>query len=160
MFNNNMCFTKTKPSCIFFVSQQVDVYSFGIVMWELLTGEEPYASMQFGAIIRNSTLYMMMLVHGISAIILQSFYSHFIKTIRRLVLIYVTHPCRWHSGEHTKAIHTKLVWSWLETAYGAVLVGKSWRKAIIQWDSPAAESDCGIDEHQMTASPTISSTHG
>jgi len=34
-----------------FQSIQVDVFSFGIVMWELLTGEEPYASMHYGAII-------------------------------------------------------------------------------------------------------------
>jgi len=33
---------------------QVDVYSFGIVMWELLTGEEPYAKMHCGEIIGNS----------------------------------------------------------------------------------------------------------
>lgn len=30
---------------------QVDVYSFGIVMWEILTGEEPYADMHYGAVI-------------------------------------------------------------------------------------------------------------
>jgi hypothetical protein len=30
---------------------QVDVFSFGIVMWENLTGEEPYANMHYGAII-------------------------------------------------------------------------------------------------------------
>ncbi|XP_002518140.2 uncharacterized protein LOC8265633 [Ricinus communis] len=33
------------------VSEKVDVYSFGIVMWEVLTGEEPYANMHCGAII-------------------------------------------------------------------------------------------------------------
>ena len=31
--------------------QQVDVFSFGIAMWEILTGEEPYANMHCGAII-------------------------------------------------------------------------------------------------------------
>lgn len=30
---------------------QVDVFSFGISMWEILTGEEPYADMHCGAII-------------------------------------------------------------------------------------------------------------
>lgn len=33
------------------VSEKVDVFSFAIVMWELLTGEEPYADMHYGAII-------------------------------------------------------------------------------------------------------------
>ena len=37
---------------LFFVFQ-VDVFSFGIVLWELLTGEEPYADLHYGAIIGN-----------------------------------------------------------------------------------------------------------
>lgn len=32
------------------------MFSFGIVMWELLTGEEPYADLHYGAIIGNITL--------------------------------------------------------------------------------------------------------
>ncbi|PNY11597.1 serine/threonine protein kinase [Trifolium pratense] len=33
------------------VSEKVDIFSFGIAMWEILTGEEPYANMHCGAII-------------------------------------------------------------------------------------------------------------
>ncbi|CAN0915493.1 Probable serine/threonine-protein kinase SIS8 [Linum grandiflorum] len=33
------------------VSEKVDIFSFGISMWEILTGEEPYADMHCGAII-------------------------------------------------------------------------------------------------------------
>ncbi|CAH9086786.1 unnamed protein product [Cuscuta europaea] len=33
------------------VSEKVDIFSFGVVMWELLTGEEPYADLHYGAII-------------------------------------------------------------------------------------------------------------
>lgn len=43
----NLNLTKTKYSLF----GQVDVFSFGIVMWEILTGEEPYADMHCGAII-------------------------------------------------------------------------------------------------------------
>lgn len=35
---------------------QVDVFSFGIVLWELLTGEEPYADLHYGTIIGNDLL--------------------------------------------------------------------------------------------------------
>ncbi|KAJ6678226.1 SERINE-THREONINE PROTEIN KINASE [Salix viminalis] len=33
------------------VSEKVDVFSFAIVLWEILTGDEPYANMHYGAII-------------------------------------------------------------------------------------------------------------
>ncbi|XP_015690837.1 probable LIM domain-containing serine/threonine-protein kinase DDB_G0287001 isoform X2 [Oryza brachyantha] len=33
------------------VSEKVDVYSFGIVMWEILTGEDPYDGMHYGGVI-------------------------------------------------------------------------------------------------------------
>ncbi|KAK9183300.1 hypothetical protein WN944_026451 [Citrus x changshan-huyou] len=32
---------------------QVDVYSFGMAVWEIITGEEPYANMHCGAIIAS-----------------------------------------------------------------------------------------------------------
>jgi hypothetical protein len=35
---------------------QVDVFSFGIVLWELLTGEEPYADLHYGVIIGGYTI--------------------------------------------------------------------------------------------------------
>ncbi|XVF72165.1 hypothetical protein PTKIN_Ptkin12aG0098500 [Pterospermum kingtungense] len=41
------------------VSEKVDVFSFGISMWEILTGEEPYADMHCGAIIGKILIYLM-----------------------------------------------------------------------------------------------------
>ena len=42
----------TKKAKYFFFLQ-IDVYSFGIVMWELLTGEDPYSDMRAAEIIGN-----------------------------------------------------------------------------------------------------------
>ncbi|CAM0151690.1 unnamed protein product [Urochloa decumbens] len=33
------------------VSEKIDIYSFGIVMWEILTGEDPYDGMHYGGVI-------------------------------------------------------------------------------------------------------------
>lgn len=49
------------------------MFSFGIVMWEILTGEEPYANMHYGAIIgaHHHTVgcLVLFLVFGIRSII-------------------------------------------------------------------------------------------
>jgi len=54
--NIHICFSYVYKEVTFkvlslFPLVQVDVFSFGIVMWEILTGEEPYANMHYGAII-------------------------------------------------------------------------------------------------------------
>ncbi|KAL2235724.1 UNVERIFIED_CONTAM: putative serine/threonine-protein kinase SIS8 [Sesamum indicum] len=36
------------------VSENVDVFTFGIVLWEILTWEEPYANMHYGGIVNNT----------------------------------------------------------------------------------------------------------
>lgn len=36
------------------------MFSFGIVMWEILTGEEPYADLHYGAIIGKSSYYFLL----------------------------------------------------------------------------------------------------
>lgn len=38
------------------LSMQVDVYSFGIVMWELWTGKEPYEGLNYHALLHQITL--------------------------------------------------------------------------------------------------------
>lgn len=49
-------------STILYSIWQVDVFSFGISMWEILTGEEPYADMHCGAIIGKFVLNLMISV--------------------------------------------------------------------------------------------------
>jgi len=44
---------------------QVDVFSFGIVMWEILTGEEPYATMHYGAIIGKAFLFINFIIFSV-----------------------------------------------------------------------------------------------
>ena len=41
---------------------QVDVFSFGIALWEILTGEEPYMNMHCGAIIGKLSEYINLIV--------------------------------------------------------------------------------------------------
>ncbi|KAE8669487.1 hypothetical protein F3Y22_tig00112231pilonHSYRG00008 [Hibiscus syriacus] len=47
------------------VSEKVDVFSYGISMWEILTGEEPYVDMHYGAIIGKILIYQYANIPGI-----------------------------------------------------------------------------------------------
>lgn len=55
---------------------QIDVYSFGIVMWELLTGEEPYADMHCASIIGKC--------HKSDFIVVSVFYNSSIHSTQNL----------------------------------------------------------------------------
>lgn len=70
-----------KEISILVLPLQVDVFSFGISMWEILTGEEPYANMHFGAIIGKFILWYLSLVlisNGSAAcVMMEGQHNHF-----------------------------------------------------------------------------------
>ncbi|KAE8670827.1 hypothetical protein F3Y22_tig00112072pilonHSYRG00036 [Hibiscus syriacus] len=58
------------------VSEKVDVFSYGISMWEILTGEEPYVDMHCGAIIEHASTFYSKCCHPDWRKLMEQYWSH------------------------------------------------------------------------------------
>ena len=79
---------------------QVDVFSFGIVLWELLTGEEPYADLHYGVIIGGYKSSIADIHNAVC--MLSNFYELELSVSCSFV-------CRWHCEQHSTAAGARLL---------------------------------------------------
>jgi hypothetical protein len=76
------------------------VFSFGIVLWELLTGEEPYADLHYGVIIGG---YISSIADIYNAV---GIFSNCYELELNVSCSFV---CRWHCEQHSTAAGARLL---------------------------------------------------
>ena len=107
------------------------MYSFGIVIWELLTGKELYSDLTY--ILNHKPPSS----RSSPSDVLQSFFSR--DPSNPVLFMHFPHMMwRWHCEQHTATWSARGMWAMVEVAHGAVLVQWTIREANLHRDRKEA----------------------